>query len=84
MSQQFLNQVLKIEDESAESTVASLLQAQSDSSEPCCICMQKIGILVSLLLPPHQPGIKVARSVPESIILSALSLSLRSILQKRC
>ena len=50
MSQQFLSQILKFENDFVEPLVSTLLQVQSDSNEPCCICLQSIGKLVSLLL----------------------------------
>ena len=47
MSEQFLNQILQVEND------ASLLREQTDSSGPCCICLRGIGTLVSLLFHNH-------------------------------
>ncbi len=56
MSQQLLGQILKVENEIVEPLVTSLLQVQSDSIEPYCICLQDIGKLVSPLQPViHSP-----------------------------
>lgn len=75
MSQQFLSQILKIENETAGLIVASLLQIQSDTSETCCICLQDIGTLVSLFLQMiRSPTVRkqICKNYPGSIILSVL------------
>ena len=50
MSQQFLSQILRV-DENKEFLVSSLLRVQSNSNEPCCICLESIGKIVSASLP---------------------------------
>ena len=53
MSRQFLSQMLKLENENIEPLLSDLLRVEPDSNEPCSICLESIGKLVSTSTHTH-------------------------------